>query len=237
GITFDKLEDLDALTAEAGETSNAGSDDFNLSGVFGGHEESSSSIDPRLKDIGQNERIVYQLIEPDRDVQKIIDLSRLGEFETCKSLVALLAAEIVTPLPEGHRRPSAAATVGGIHAPRRGGAWAAAITHVALTLALAGAAVYGAWFFGFSPGAWLATRHTHFGFMPVDLQAELSRGRITTIRHALEVFHAEVGAYPKSLEALVEADLLESRELRFPWRKPYFYLKNGDGYSLLRPLY
>jgi hypothetical protein len=42
------------------------------------------------KDLGRNETGVYKLIEEGRTVQKLIDLSRLGEFETCKALLNLL---------------------------------------------------------------------------------------------------------------------------------------------------
>ncbi|MFC1655058.1 DUF4388 domain-containing protein, partial [Myxococcota bacterium] len=39
------------------------------------------------KGLGRNETKVYKLIEEGRNVQKLIDLSRLGEFETCKALL------------------------------------------------------------------------------------------------------------------------------------------------------
>lgn len=236
GMVFEVIEDLDALTAAAGDSSSGlGDDDLDLDAAFGDFDEGGGG-DPRLKDIGQNERIVYQLVTTERDVQKLIDLSRLGEFETCKALTALLDAEIIAPAPEKQRKPSAAATVGGIHAGRRT-RWVPVVTRVALTVALVGAAVYGAWFAGFSPRAWLAKRQAFLGFRATDLQAQLANAHEPEIRHALEVFRVETGSYPESLETLVEVDLLEPRDLHFPWVNSYHYERQGEAYALLRPLY
>ncbi|MBI3178849.1 MAG: DUF4388 domain-containing protein, partial [Deltaproteobacteria bacterium] len=180
-MSFERREDLDALTAQA---SGAGDDDFDA--AFGEFEEKAAPKDDRLKDIGQNERIVYQLIKPERDVQKIIDLSRLGEFETCKALVTLMTAGIIAPLVEAKRKPSAEATVGGIYAAPRS-RWVPAVTRVLVTAALLGVAAYGAYFLGVSPQTWLGElgTRTHRGYVPADLQAELSRGSMARIREAL----------------------------------------------------
>ncbi len=239
GITFEKLEDLDALTAEeAGADKPADDDDGfdDFDDAFGEFDEKTGGGDQRLKNIGQNERIVYQLIIGDRDVQKIIDLSRLGEFETCKALVTLIDTGIIAPMPEGQqRKPSADATVGGIHAAK-GASWVPAVVRVALYLALLAGAVIGAWSLGFSSD-WLAAARADKGYTNVDVQTELSRGQIGKLRRALEVFRAETGAYPPTLNALVEVGLLQEPDLRFPWRQPYHYRSSGSGYEILRPLY
>src|SRR5690606_8177095 len=73
-LTFEPLQDLDALIAAA-----PAADDLSLDDAFGKFGEESDSGGSGLKNIGSHERAVYQLIKPGRDVQKIIDLSRLGE--------------------------------------------------------------------------------------------------------------------------------------------------------------
>src|SRR5690606_22496428 len=74
--------------------------------------------DPRLRNVGANERRVYDLVNGQRDVQKIIDLSGLGEFETCKCLVTLLDAGFIRQSEAGKRtKASAESLVGGIKAP------------------------------------------------------------------------------------------------------------------------
>ncbi|MBI5509161.1 MAG: DUF4388 domain-containing protein [Deltaproteobacteria bacterium] len=241
GIKFEKLEDLDALTASAAAhpaPAAGGGDDLGLDAAFGDLGGGSSGGDPRLKNVGQNERIVYHLITPDRDVQKIIDLSRLGEFETCKALVTLIDAAIVAPLAEVAHKPSADAMVGGIHAPHRS-TWALAVTRVAITSALVVAALWGAWALGLSPTAYLQQLRPSqiLGYTQVDLQSELARAQLGRIRRALAVYRAEAGAYPETLNQLVTAGLLRRRDLRYPWQQPYYYQRRDATYDLLRPLY
>ncbi len=235
GMGFERREDLDALTAAAGA---AGAADEDFDAAFGEVASKAAPKDDRLKDIGQNERIVYQLINPERDVQKIIDLSRLGEFETCKALVTLMSAGIIAPLAEDKRKPSAEATVGGIYASPRS-RWVPAVTRVLLTAALVGVAVYGAYFLGVSPQTWLSElrTRTHLGYVAADLQAELARGRLALIRDALEIYRAETGNYPQKLDSLVDVGLLRPRDLRFPWQQAYYYATQNGRYELLRPLY
>ena len=240
GITFDKLEDLDALSAAAPPVAapqTGGGDTLGLDEAFGDLEGGGQSGDKKLKNIGQNELIIYHLISPERDVQKIIDLSRLGEFETCKALVTLIDAGIIAPLPEGHKKPSADAIVGGIHAPRRA-RWAPTVALVVLSLALLGSAIYAVWTLGITPGAYLDLQPSQIlGFTPIDLQSEIGRSQISRIRYALDIYRAENGAMPDNLGQLVQAGLLKPRDLRFPWQQVYYYQRRDAGYELLRPLY
>src|SRR5262249_12723533 len=62
--------------------------------------------DRGMEPIGEAERVVYGLIEPDRDVQKLTDLSCLGHFETCKALANLLNCGYVQVLHPDHRLPA-----------------------------------------------------------------------------------------------------------------------------------
>jgi len=236
GMTFEKREDLDTLTAAASHAEPVKeTDDLDFSDAFGDMGGGGGGGNARLKGIGQNERIVYQLIIADRDVQKIIDLSRLGEFETCKALVALIEAEIILAIPEGHRRPSADATVGGIHA-KTGASWLPAVTRGILYLALAGTAGYGAWHLALSQQTSAVTRGLE-GYVAADLQVVITHGQLGKLRHVLEVFRAETGDYPAALSDLVDAKLLTPRDIHFPWHQQYYYSKQASGYELLRPFY
>jgi hypothetical protein len=211
-----------------------GNDEKGLDDLFG--EVGGNAGDPSLKNIGQNERLVSQLITPERDVQKLIDLSRLGEFETCKALERLIDAGFIRPLPqESSRRPSAEATVGGISARPRA-ELVAVLTRAVLSVALVagGLAVMRSldarWldFFGL---------RQPWGYADVSLQAEVGQSQIQKIERALATFEAMTGSYPQSLEDLVAARLLTLRDLRFPWQQAYAYRKDGAGYELARPLY
>src|SRR5512145_2593567 len=75
--------------------------------------------------LGQNERRVFRLTVPGRTVEKIIDLSRLGEFETCKGLLNLVNLGYLKPVAPAGR----AAAVGTYAAD-----WGTRVKSVALRL-------------------------------------------------------------------------------------------------------
>ena len=56
------------------------------------------------------------------------------------------------------------------------------------------------------------------------------------LRAALEVYRVENGAYPQSLDALVETGLARPRYLRYPWSQAYAYRRQGNGYLLAPPV-
>jgi len=60
-----------------------------LDGIGGGEDEEDDGGRAELA-VGRNERRVYELAIEGRPVAAIVDLSRLGEFETCKSLQNLV---------------------------------------------------------------------------------------------------------------------------------------------------
>jgi hypothetical protein len=62
-------------------------DDFDVFGFEG--EGSKAGVVKSEPDIGANERRVFGLIESGRDLQRLIHLSRLGEFETCRVILTL----------------------------------------------------------------------------------------------------------------------------------------------------
>ncbi len=228
-VTFERAKDLDA------QVSAAPADDLGLDDVFADFDLGEAPKPQGLKNIGSNERMVYQLVEPGRDVQKIIDLSRLGEFETCKALATLIDAEIIAAAGSHKGGPSAEATVGGINAGRR-----ATLLPALLRLGLAGALVavlvYGFRAGVLEPPSWLVVGEP-WGYQAQDVESEMSLGQMQRLRNALAVYQALFGSYPKKLSELVQMGLIEPRDLSYPWQQPYHYVASADGYQLLRPLY
>lgn len=235
GLCFEILEDLDALDALLAATGETDDDGLGLDDAFGDFDlDGGNGSNPRLRNIGQNERIMYHLITAGRDVQKLIDLSRLGEFEACKALMALLDAAIIK-ISEGagRRTASGAPTIGGIEL-RRVRRWGTVALRVCMTLALTTAAVLQLRSLDLKAPSWWLLR----GYQDNRVQAQIARGQIQRIRAALEVWRVETGGYPKSLDAMVGDGLLQQRDLRFPWERPYYYeLRSDDGYEILRPVY
>lgn len=240
-ITFKRVEDLEKL--DAGEAAS-GEEELDFDDAFAEFEAGASSKRTnRLKNIGQNERIVYQLAVPGRDVQKIIDLSRLGEFETCKALMTLIDAAILATEAPTKAEPQKTGQKAPAHAPLGGGITRRRVSTVSLVgralgvvAALAVIVLLAQYTYGWHLRGWAPMREST-GFVAQDVQAAVTTTQLQKIEHALAVYKAEAGDYPGSLSGLVDAGLLKRNDLTFPWREPYHYARKDNGYELLRPLY
>ena len=180
--------------------------------------------------LGRNEWRAYELATPGATVERISDLSRLGEFEAAKALFNLVNLGVLRPVAPSRRSPAAGV---GAYARtwrdrvRRGAARVLATVAIALALAALVVLVTG----GGAGGAW--------GRRPLgDNRAErfVARSQMERLRAALEVYRVEHGAYPDALQALVDAGLARPRDLSYPWSSPYAYRRDGDGYRLLPPV-
>lgn len=205
------------------------SSEFDLEGLG---FEASKSVD--LDDIGGYERLVYGLIAPGRDVQKIIDLARLGEFEACRAIGNLISSGYVravapvspspevVPVPERDRRRRFS----------RVSEIAGRIVVSALLVVLAGALVT-----LISPGALGLDPGGELAYEGDAVRSHLAESQIRVIKRALEVYRMETGVYPETLEALVDARMLDARDVRFPFRRRYFYRIDDGRVVLLPPIH
>jgi len=238
GMTFDKLEDLDAVVAAEATEEELGFEDpfVELEGKPAGGQPN------RMRNVGQNERVIYQLLNPERDVQKLIDLSRIGEFETCKSLAMLIEAGIIRTSPERVKKPSADATVGGIHAGARLN-WAPFFMRAGIGIAAIVGLCIAARSFGIGARLMPAGELGSFvnlptvGYLDLGLARLAGTGQVQKIRYALATFEAENGRFPPNLDELVRCHLLTRRDLRFPYEQPYYYVSHDGTYDLLQPLF
>ncbi|HEX7488471.1 MAG TPA: type II secretion system protein GspG, partial [Anaeromyxobacteraceae bacterium] len=130
-------------------------------------------------------------------------------------------------------RRSAAAGVGAYarswrDAVRRGA------SRLAITLLLSAALAGAGWF----AAARQDTARRVGGVMLQDRARRwLARQQVGRLVAALEVWRLEHGEYPDRLGALVEANLVEARDLRYPWPEAYHYRRRADGgFVLLPPL-
>ncbi len=192
--------------------------------------EGRGARDGEAAALGRNEWRVYELATPGATVERISDLSRLGEFEAAKALFNLVNLGVLRPVAPSRKSPAAGV---GAYARswrervRRGAARVLATVAIALALAVLVVLVTG----GGTGGAW---ERRPLG----DNRAErfVSRAQVERLRAALEVYRVENGAYPESLQALVDAGLVRTRDLSYPWTTPYAYRRAGDGYRLLPPV-
>ncbi len=180
--------------------------------------------------LGKNERRVYELAVPGRSVEKIVDLSRLGEFETCKALANLVQRGHLTLIA-----PSGRAAAVGAYAlswkERLRSLAIKAVSTLAIAAALAGIATW------IDQRALAAAGPGGFVVRDDAPRRLLGRYALARLRGALEVYRVEKGQYPASLEELVEAKLVTRRELSYPWGSPCFYRRPPEGgFVLLPPL-
>ncbi len=212
-MTFDRLRALDHAKAARRTKSGDGES-------HGGSGEMGS--------VGLNEARVYDLVVPGRVVEKIVDLSRLGEFEACKALHNLVTFGYLRPIPPANR---AAAAVGAYTQDwqvrlRRGAG--RVVATIAIAAALAGVAAW-ADRYGLAVGTGGAVLRDNAA------QRFLARHQIGRLRGALEVYRLEHGAYPEELRALVDAGLASARDLRYPWTEEYYYRRKPGGRFVLLP--
>lgn len=174
--------------------------------------------------IGESERLVMELAEPGRTVTKLIDISRIGKFETCKALATLVTEgylRVHAPAPLRTEEHSWSGWLRGEGS--RLLAWALWAAAVAVLLLIA-------W------DAWLGKESRSVPVRGEGVEEALSRLQEARIRQALEPYRLAHDEYPEDLEALLDTGLLSPRDLHRPWQNRYEYRRvHEDGAYTIRP--
>ncbi len=194
-----------------------------------GEDEARTAGTAEVAGLGENERRAYALAVPGRTVEQIVDLSRLGEFETCKALATLCNLGYLEARAPSRRAGGVGAYAQGWRDRLRAGA-ARAVATVAIAAALAGIA----WLVDERGFAWGAQA----GAVPVRDDAArrfVGRYQLERLRGALEVYRLEHGEYPPTLDALVETGVVGADDLHLPWTARYHYRRAGEGRFVLLP--
>ncbi|HEY0095336.1 MAG TPA: response regulator, partial [Archangium sp.] len=218
---FEKLKELPAKVAKDDDFDASFDDAFSEA-----KEEKKDENKGDFKSIGGSERRVYGLIATGRDVRKLVDLSGLGEFETCKALFNLVNLEYLRAIQPTGR----AASAGGAGVFVRVGGMVARGVVTMMVLAALG-------FVGsrLKPDTWDLGDESASSYADPATQRLVARAQQARIEAALEVFRLEKGALPERLEALVEVGLLQREDLRYPWRDDYYYRRTSDRQFILLP--
>lgn len=180
-------------------------------------------------DVGDYERRVFKMLAPGRSVQEIIDLSRLGEFETCAALSILMSEGYIRVIKPPEQE-DARSKINWGERIRRGvavlGRVAVSVGIVVVTALLLSQVSPLLGRDGLEPGA---------RFVPTPVDDRIAEAQLRILRRAVEVYRYHYGAYPQRTEQLVTAGLVRSNDLHFPYREPYYYVVSGDRFVLLRP--
>lgn len=185
----------------------------------------SSSFGDDTGDVGPNERVVFNLTDQRRNVQQIIDLSRLGEFEACQAVANLINGGYIRLQPPSTRDASLGPPPMTMAQRAVRAAGIAARVAVSASLVLLIAALLQQ--FDAVPQS-VARPHA--------VQVHWAKAQLTSLRRAIEVYRLTTGRYPESLDEVVEAGLIAPRETRFPFDEAYHYERTETGYRLLPPL-
>ena len=233
GMTFRVVRQLDAGAPPVRPAAADFADD--VDDAFGAMEAGGSAPAPESNGrVGRNERLVHALVKPGRDVQTIVDLSRLGEFESCKALYNLVQEGYLDPIPAA---PAAGTglTEGGALEPRRSRPLRLGRVQAAAG-SVAGAVVLALLAAGLLVPAMETTEHLT-GVRSDAARLAAAEVNLTRLRRAVEVYRLQNGQYPGSLNDVVESGLIRSADLHRPFERPYAYARHGESYELVRPYY
>lgn len=195
------------------------------------------SIDGVAADGGEDEpggvpsgrhKLVYRLAVGGKSVQRVVDASRLGEFEALKALNDLLEWGYLKPVPAARAK----ALAGGLGTRRRSLARTGALVRMAATVLCFAATLAGFRIVAPRLGAARAATPAPGG----AVARVLSRSQLVRLESALELYRIEHGEYPGALRALVDGQLVTEKDLRYPWADPYYYRRTPQGFVLLPPL-
>ncbi len=234
-MTFKKVKKLEGDETDAAAAAAKGQSD-DVDGAFDDMfaEDKPKKKKRKSKNIGANEEKVFGLVAEDRDVQKLIDLSRLGEFETCKALFNLLNEGYLKAEKVESKKDADKAVREGPGGRKRafpiGRVLIQAGMYAFLILLFFG--LYSV--FDLDPLSFFQESRTRTFQDPVAREL-IDRSQVRRLRSALEIFRMEVGRYPDELSDLVEAGLLGQDDIRFPWRQERLYEPGEDRFVMLRP--
>jgi hypothetical protein len=168
--------------------------------------------------VSKPEAEAWRWVDGERSVAEIMERAFLSDFEVYKGLADLLDRNLIEEAP-----PEAPAPVA-VAAPSPSGGRVALLWVMAL--AVAALAVY---FVPRNPWNVLLRSPTETRQLADFLKA-VSLDRLVRIERSIRVYYDSSGRYPRSLEDLVLAGLLDPSEARDPYGRPYRYiLRSEDG--------
>ena len=210
--TFEKLKELDTRDLPS-------IDDGGL-GLDGSATEGKPT---------ERHKLLYRLAAGGKDVQRVVDASRTGEFEALKGLLDLVEWGYLkaVPPPRGTAALTKGIAQGGRNLARSG-----ALMRLGLSAAFFLATLFLVRWIAPALGSSRAENPARRG----AVARLLSHDQIVRLESALELYKTEHGEYPQALLQLVEGQLVSDQDLRYPYRESYYYRRTPQGFVLLPPL-
>jgi hypothetical protein len=211
--TFEKVRELDTRDLPS-------IDDGGL-GLDGGGESGGKPT--------EKHKLIYKLAGGGKDAQKIIDASRLGEFEALKGLNELVEWGFLRAVPPAR---GAAALAQGLKQGGRKLASTGLFVRLAMSLAFFAATLVLVRWVAPHLGSSRPENLTRRGAMA----RLVSHDQLVRLESALELYRVEHGEYPQALKQLVEGQVVTEQDLRYPYKESYYYRRTPQGFVLLPPL-
>lgn len=211
---FEKLKELDIREVPAVDDGGLG-----LDGAAGDGEGKP----------GERHKLVYKTAVTGADVNKIIDVSRLGEFEAMKAALDLVDWGYLRILPPAR---GTAAAIQGLAQGGRKLARSGALVRMGLSLAF----FFLTLFVVHLVAPALGSSRTENPARRGAVARLLSHDQLLRLESAIELYKVEHGEYPAALKQLVEGQLVTEQDLRYPFPEAYYYRRTQQGFVLLPPL-
>lgn len=171
----------------------------------------------------RDEAVIYELIDGRRNVQELIDRSRMSDFETCRILYDLLSRNLIV---------EARGAGTSQQAPARGGIRVGPVLEKIAYLTL---------FAGLTVSI-VTLRHSPLSGSPLLIASEVmidqiydivTRNRMERLDEAIQVYYLQKGFYPEDLKELVQGKLVSPSGLKDPWGRRFGFISTAKGYSIV----
>jgi len=186
-------------------------------------DTAESDKGPEALRLGQDEALVYNLIDGRRNVQELIDHARMGDFEACRILYDLLSRNLIAAAGE---------TVAARPVVKQRQRWIGPLLERAGYAVLLAAVV-----------ASLATIHrSPFSGSPKllapagalrEIDQLVCRNRIERLDEAVQIYYLQKGFYPDDLKELVKGRLVTDLALHDPWGRTFGFISTTEGYRII----
>jgi len=171
--------------------------------------------------VSRSEAETWRWIDGRRSVGDVMDRAFLSDFEVMKGTVDLLSRNLIEPGRVADAEPvTAAEPVPAVAAPSSGRA-------VGLWVALALLAALSAFLMPRNP-ANLFFRPAGEIRAAADLLKAISLNRAVAVERAVRIYYDASGRYPRTLEDLVVAGIVEEDGLRDPYERFYRYILRAE---------
>ncbi len=180
-----------------------------------------------FRKLSEEEKKILAMVDGNRTVREIRDLSLLGEFEAMKALSNLLKGRYIEPVRQENEEEAGEGTLPALQTQGYLKIAAATVLVLALWLLVLG--------FEFSPRPLKVGPEVRETARPHELKIIWLNGVRDQLDSALEVYRIGEGSYPLKLDDLVQGGTYVFLRFSRGLGQDLFYLNRGDNYLLLLP--